>query len=338
MLALRHLRDHVQRSSEPATASGRRGNGCTTSSDGRKRLGRRSPTNNNNINTAFNNKVNPTTEQTSEVIDLSPPNEWLYKCDCPKCISGAHYDKDIAESYRKRGELNNEVARLRELLIKAIDNCECEQKCSSNFAGHCDCGRYRRNDEINDELARLAPASEETQDGATMDQWYGGFAKIESTAPVTEKDTIISVKEPATDWRVVGYDEVIQEGDDLFYEPNGGSWEECDEIYWGLTAGKMTNYRFRTRRPLPVVVDQTQSKWFKASAAKAEAKEMKPEITNRSQESHSVKWGSANPPLEKEFEYLTKEASRAADIHTHVVIVDCLRYLRDEIQKLKEAR
>jgi hypothetical protein len=96
--------------------------------------------------------------------------------------------------------------------------------------------------------------------------------------------------------------------------------------------------RFRTRRPLPPVVDQTQSQWFTASMAKAEATEMKPVIMNRSQESHSVKWVPANPPLEKELEYLTKEASRAADIHTHVVIVDCLRYLRDEIQKLKDAR
>jgi len=40
-------------------------------------------------------------------------------------------------------------------------------------------------------------------------------------------------------------------------------------------------------------------------------------------------------PLEKELDYLTREASRASDIHNHVLIVDCLRYLRDEIQKLK---
>jgi hypothetical protein len=40
-------------------------------------------------------------------------------------------------------------------------------------------------------------------------------------------------------------------------------------------------------------------------------------------------------PLEKELDYLTREASRASDINNHVLIVDCLRYLRDEIQKLK---
>ena len=50
----------------------------------------------------------------NEVVNLSPPQEWLYKCDCPQCRVGAHFNKDIAESYRKRGKLNNEVARLRE--------------------------------------------------------------------------------------------------------------------------------------------------------------------------------------------------------------------------------
>ena len=54
----------------------------------------------------------------NEAVDLSPPQEWLYKCDCPQCRVGAHYNKDIAESYRKRGELNNEVARLRKYVEK----------------------------------------------------------------------------------------------------------------------------------------------------------------------------------------------------------------------------
>jgi len=68
--------------------------------------------------------TNKAKKQINEVIYLSPPQEWLYKCDCPKCISGAHFDKEIAESYRKRGELNNEVARLRELLKKVLFELE----------------------------------------------------------------------------------------------------------------------------------------------------------------------------------------------------------------------
>jgi hypothetical protein len=35
-------------------------------------------------------------------------------------------------------------------------------------------------------LATPFPAPEETQDGATMSEWYGGFSKIESTEPKNE--------------------------------------------------------------------------------------------------------------------------------------------------------
>jgi hypothetical protein len=87
----------------------------------------------------------------NEVIDHSPSVEWLYKCDCPRCKLGMHYDKDIAESYRKRGELNNEVARLRGLL-----------------KDHATFLRKNGFDRQADDLMRHAPAPEETQDGATL--------------------------------------------------------------------------------------------------------------------------------------------------------------------------
>jgi ribosomal protein S27AE len=41
-------------------------------------------------------------------------------------------------------------------------------------------------------------------------------------------------------------------------------------------------------------------------------------------------------PLEKEISYLEINASRVADIHTHVILIDCIKYLRNEIQKLKK--
>jgi hypothetical protein len=90
------------------------------------------------------------------------------------------------------------------------------------------------------QLVRLAPAPEE---------------------PVIKESL---TTEPALDWRELLPDEVIQNGDNLFYEPNGTCWEECDEIYFGLKAGKMTNYHFRTRRPLPDPVPTqppTQNEW-----------------------------------------------------------------------------
>ena len=151
--------------------------------------------------------TNKAKKQINEVIDLSPPKEWLYKCDCPKCISGMHFDKEIADSYRKRGELTNEVARLREVCEWAADMMDGISPA--------------RGQEIRDALARLAPSPEEPvtecpdcgvtlataeqinkrcspcmlerkfeKDGITMDEWYGGFAKIESTQSVPQKTPV----------------------------------------------------------------------------------------------------------------------------------------------------
>lgn len=58
------------------------------------------------------------------------------------------------ELERELTEKNNEVARLRELLKRAIDSCECDYF-SSNMGSYCDCGRYWRNAEIRKELAAL---------------------------------------------------------------------------------------------------------------------------------------------------------------------------------------
>jgi hypothetical protein len=105
---------------------------------------------------------------------------------------------------------------------------------------------------------------------------------------------------PQDDWRELGPDEVIQEGDEFQekqYDPIKNKWYtiyECSMV--GKKVSDSDWGRFRTRRPLPPQEEM---------------------------------------PLEKELDYLTREASRASDIHNHVLIVDCLRYLRDEIQKLK---
>jgi len=70
-------------------------------------------------------------------------------------------------------EQEKEVARLRELLERAIEAIE-EEGCPKTA------------NDIREELARLAPSPEETQDGVTMSEWYEGFAKIQSTDPVNE--------------------------------------------------------------------------------------------------------------------------------------------------------
>jgi len=91
----------------------------------------------------------------NEVINLSPPQEWLYKCDCPKCISGAHFDKDIAESYRKRGELNNEVARLK----KENETLERQVAFLQSEYSNAICKWLKAQKIVDD--AQLAPAPEE---------------------------------------------------------------------------------------------------------------------------------------------------------------------------------
>jgi len=100
---------------------------------------------------------------------------------------------------QRRLEAEAEVARLRELLNRAIEIADefwkNQKQAVTVWHG-----------ELADELeeikakARLAPAPEETQDGATMDEWYYGFSKIENT-------------EPTPKWRELGPDELIQEGD-----------------------------------------------------------------------------------------------------------------------------
>jgi hypothetical protein len=122
--------------------------------------------------------------------------------------------------------------------------------------------------------------------------------------------------EPAPEWRELGPDEVIQM-DDMYRNDVSSRNYPVTSVMIGKPAGNFPfpEYSFRTRRPLPDPVPTqppTQNEW----RIRAE--------------------GERIEPLEKELDYLTSEASRAADIHNHVLIVDCLRYLRDEIEALKK--
>jgi len=118
-----------------------------------------------------------------------------------------------------------------------------------------------------------------------MDEWYGGFAKIEST-------------EPSPDWRELGPDEVIQEGDEVQPKHHvGGEWVKAWSFELGVKSGHFKAMRYRTRRPLP------------------KQEEM---------------------PLEKEIKRIEWHQNYS-DATVHHAIADAIRYLRDEIQKLKEA-
>ena len=197
--------------------------------------------------------------------------------------------------------------------------------------------------------------SEPTIEGVTMDEWYNGFSKIESTepeprceagmlfnhqcknkatlvtssgykcckyhapciskgkwrddvVPLSEKTTQVSDKKPAPEWRELGPDEVIQDGDEVQWK--GGAWGKAQSSI-GCKAGYWEGNKVaRTRRPLP----------------------------NDSESPKSSK--QEEMPLAKEeflsvFNYhlcLCEDAGESDDL------LQCLRYLRDEIQKLKEAK
>jgi len=186
--------------------------------------------------------------------------------------TSAHIDKCIGNvtKFTHEGNLNTKFKQLHEVASIIVEYIEDPDRRS-----------YYRS-----QIQQLTPTTEETSEKDTSTE----------TSP-SQKDT---------EWRELGPDEMICENDELFYEPNGRSWERCGETYSGLKPRKLTNYRFRTRRPLP----------------------------NTSESPKSSK--QVEMPLEDELDYLTREASRASDIHNHVLIVDCLRYLRDEIQKIHE--
>jgi hypothetical protein len=125
---------------------------------------------------------------------------------------------------------------------------------------------------------------EQTIEGVTMDEWYGGFSKIESTEPVI-KDFLIT--DPVPEWRELGPDETICEGDECLDADD--IWWKVSPIYFGC---RTKEWKVRTRRPLP------------------KQEEM---------------------PLEKELELLK---DRDWSVDPIPSITNCLRYLRDEIQKL----
>jgi len=186
-------------------------------------------------------------------------------------------------------KLHAEVAMLRELLNRAIEiagNYEIAGLPRDGFMLHWKTNKY----EFAKLKARLAPAPEE---------------------PVIKESL---TTEPATEWRELGPDEVIQEGDEWRW---GAHWFQCKAALgykMNLIDGVV-----RTRRPLP-------------------RREGEQPYCSRCKYNHAFpcEGSLAGVPLEEELDYLTKEASRAADIHSHVVIVDCIRYLRNEIETLKK--
>lgn len=135
---------------------------------------------------------------------------------------------EIAE--RELTKQTSEVARLRELLNQAEHSASLWELEAKRYSQNADYWKER----TEKAEARLAPAPEE-------DIW--------------EKHGLSEPTEPVPEWRELGPDEVIQEGDEFqpkHHDRINGEWMKVWEMEIGLPASKRYWDRYRTRRPLPV--------------------------------------------------------------------------------------
>jgi hypothetical protein len=192
-----------------------------------------------------------------------------------------------------RNLLDNEVARLRELLNRAIEIAE-----SSTDAHSCTCSCCMKDKDALNKLkaeARLAPAPEEPAN-PTCSNTAHKFSHCDCKEPTIKESLQV---EP--EWRELGPDEVIQEGDEWYGSHYGIiKWHPVtSERILTCIGNKCSNHSgiFRTRRPLPV------------------QKEM---------------------PLEKAHDDLHAWMKLQEEINREVA--GELQAIRDEVQKLKEAK
>lgn len=144
------------------------------------------------------------------------------------------------EEINATNETNNEVARLRQQLTRVLEIAEKFRFYTKSYEWLT---MKNELDKIKAEHeARLSAAPEEpTHEGITMDEWYGGFSKIEST-------------EPAPEWRELGPGEEIHTGDEVqakHHDKINGKWQAAWSFEIGVKAGHFKAMRYRTRRPLP---------------------------------------------------------------------------------------
>jgi len=186
-----------------------------------------------------------------------------------------------------------EIARLRDLLNRAIeiaDNYQIAGLPRDGFMLHWKTNKH--------EFAKLkdtlAPAPEETETSAHPNKCIGNVTKIPH-----EGNNDAKFKQ--SEWRELGPDEVIQEGDQVQpkHHDRKGAWIWIWSHEIGATPRDQEAMRYRTRRPLP---NSPKSEGIKKQEEKAP--------------DHFHHWMR-----------LQESINRA--------IADELQKLRDEIQKLK---
>jgi hypothetical protein len=177
----------------------------------------------------------------------------------------------------RRKKADAVISRLRELCSRLIAKLDHSPYCRlSPKSRPCDCHVSK----ASSELEELAPAPEEPANPTCSN--------------TTHKFSHCDCKKPATEWRVLGRDEVICEGDE-YYSYGHKRWVKLEDghPHIGAKPSERHYVDFRTRRPLPVQEEM---------------------------------------PLEKEL----NEIYGYRGICPWNDAYSCLRYLRDEIQKLKQ--
>jgi hypothetical protein len=195
---------------------------------------------------------------------------------------------------------DNEVARLRDLLNRAIEIADKALDCLIPvFRGE--------HEEIETELkqlkaeAQLASAPEEP----SRDQ-----------VGTKSSDTVPSQSPTQTDWRELGPDEVICEGDEVQpkHHSRDGEWIKAWPYEIGGRSGIFYSMRYRTRRPLcPNDAPKQEETPLEKEIAEMESGrvvQIMPDGTKISE--------NPDPKLK--------------------AVASAIRYLRDEIAKLKEAK
>jgi len=163
-----------------------------------------------------------------------------------------------------------------------------------------------RGQEIRDSLARLAPLPEEPETSAHTDKCIGNVTEPANPtcSNTTHKHSYCDCKEPIPEWRELGPDELIHTGDQVqakHHDKVHGVWFEVFPYEIGAMPIDHEAFRYRTRRPLPVQEEM---------------------------------------PLEGDIEDL-EEIANSESLPSSVAAIAAkttyaIRYLRDEIQKLKQ--
>jgi len=262
----------------------------------------------------------------------------------------------IDDDTKHKTELHNEVARLREVCEWAADMMDGISPA--------------RGQEIRDAIARLAPAPEESETSAHPDKCIGNVTEPANPtcSNTTHKHSYCDCKEPAPEWRELGPDEVIQEGDEVqpkHYERNMGWWDVSSaEI--GKNPKLHAWGRFRTRRPLPKSEDLLDREPTEKKSEKSEdLNEDLPKQEEMPLEDDPIeplfdeeialieKWGCSKDPFrsvhpQEAFVHvihalrcLNNEIQQHEDMFTTWIKATEdqrleIRYLRDEIEQLKK--